>query len=199
MNKKLITLAVAISILAEGSLISSCSKTNDFEGPHTSDITTIDEKVAWLPIIILGGMAIEGITQVMKGKPHVEYETDINGDRRIKRKWCEGVFGTCDFSTIDKNTGMNISNSQPFPSYEESASFDSYLLKTDKGILFAADKNDNVALESFFYSDTINIQTEVLVDNADVLSQLGETSPFVIFGQYTVYYSNDYVYIIIKS
>lgn len=171
---------------------------------YNSNNTVLDDneyqwqnKVAFPSWSVLIEKIIEVLTDALEGKYHEKIYYSSDGKMEYVERWCEGVFGHCKIGISD-NKGQSISVCDRENKDKKDNIFNAHLIKCNIGIIYAISKKDSDAVDNFFYSHSINIGKEFKIDRPDVLKELGLKEPISIKGDYKVYQSPDYVFIILQ-
>ncbi|HHT51738.1 MAG TPA: hypothetical protein GX007_00955 [Bacteroidales bacterium] len=198
-NFRLLTL----SIITVSVLLSSCSDNIDniytSRPPSSQNGTEISEaKVPWLVILA----AVVVVSEVIDGRYYEDIEYYPNGEIKSKKRGCKGVFGTCTINSSCAVSGQNVSIEPVSLDYIESGitrTINAEIIKSDIGIVYGINKNNPSDCSYFFDSDTKMITGPLVIDNPNILDQLGLKEPIIVKGEYQVYESENYKYIIIHS
>ncbi len=190
---------LSIIIVIESIICCSCSSRDEDDLYFESNSCAIQQKVV-PPLVIIAAIVyvVEVVTNVVDGK-YNRLEIKQSDGTVIVKESCEGTFGTCSIPTTKKSTGVSVSSKIDSLQYSSYTKIDASIISCDLGIIYAINRDSVNAVNKFFYSDTINIQHELLIDNRELLSELKIRTPISVKGKYPVYQSKDYVFIILQE
>lgn len=189
-SKKIILL---FCLMAIG--FSSCEDNDNYTVLNDNEYQW-QNKVGFPSWSVLIEKVLEVLTDALEGKYHEKIHYSSDGKMEYVERWCEGVFGHCKIGISD-NKGQSISICDRESNEKKDNIFNAYLIKCNIGIIYAISKKDTDAVNKFFYSNSINIAKEFKIDRPDVLKELELKEPISIKGDYKVYQSPDYVFIIL--
>lgn len=184
-------------------LTTACNKNESFvpsDNKDQSELTTEKGPLKWIGIGI--GVVIV-IIAVTTGQYYERTFTFSDGSSYTE-KGCEG-FGHCHMSAYlsgpGNTPGAAISSKQEDDGYDFMGS--AQLIKTSTGrVLLKIDNTrDNEDMhQRFFYDSKLSFSQAFVIDNEQVLAQLGKSAknPIVIKGEYDVYDSQDGKFIVIE-
>ena len=194
---------LTLSIKTVSLLLSSCSdnidNTNNSK-PHSQNETEINNsKVPWLLVLV----AVKIVSEVVDGRYYEDITYYSNGQIKSKKCGCRGLIGTCSINSKCAVSGQNLSLEPTEIELNESGiitPINAEIIKSDIGIVYGIDKIKDPADCSYFFNSGIkDISGPLVIDNPYVLNQLGLTEPIIIKGEYQVYESENYKYIIIHE
>lgn len=184
-------------------LTTACNKNESFvptDNKEQSELVTEKGPLKWIGIGI--GIVIV-IIAVTTGQYHERTITLPDGTT-FTEKGCEG-FGHCHMSAYlsgPSNTpGAAISSKQEDDGYDFMGT--AQLIKTSTGhiLLKVENTRDNEDMhQRFFYDSILSFSQSFVIDNEQVLAQLGKsaTDPIVIKGEYDVFDSQNGKFIVIE-
>jgi hypothetical protein len=196
--------SIVLSIITISIILSGCTDTSD-ELKNTNQSYQNEAEInnpkafPWVVALI----AIKLIAEVVEGKYYQDIEYYPNGQIKSTKTGCRGFVGTCSVPSRCLNNGDNLTQ---YPieldsvEINETKTIYPELIKSNIGILYAINKEEYPEdCNYFFAANTKEISGELVIDNPNILKELGLNEPIVVKGEYQVIESNDYKFIIIHE
>src|SRR5574344_847476 len=158
-NKKSI-IVIALLVIFGISII-SCNDKDEMLNTEQEVVLKQKSAFPWWTLIGPISKTISSITDALDGKYHERRIYYPNGKIKSIERWCEGTFGHCTINAKKVN-GVSMSKAYQNIGAEVSYTFNSEILNSDIGILYAISKKDTSAIDKFFYSNVITIDHEFL-------------------------------------